>query len=148
MRHRFSPWHLLFSVLTFVIPFSGFAQNVGIGTAAPDSRLHVVDIVSANSAIMLENTHLAAGMEFEGQGAPNGEGIFQIGVHTARGITERGTNPHAAWMRIDTRPTTESFGWWWESAGSNSEDLLMTLLPTGQLGIGTSGPTQRLDVDG
>ncbi|MEM9821199.1 MAG: tail fiber domain-containing protein, partial [Bacteroidota bacterium] len=102
---------------------------------------------TAHTAIAITNQDARAGIELESQNATaNGEGIFNIGLNTNRGITELGTNPSSAWFRIDTRAAKRSFQWYWKDADSNIEDQLMVLDHEGNLGIGTNNPDAPLQV--
>ena len=111
--------------------------------------LSLEDVFSLHVAIQLENENAIAGMELENQTATfSGEAIFNIGIHTGRALGEKGTDPLAMWMRIDTRSSSQRFGWWVEKAGSDVEKEVMILTQDGFLGISGSGvvPTHRLVV--
>ncbi len=119
--------------------------NVGMGETTPNARLHLLDDVTANTALLLENTNVVGGIELETQGLSPGEGILNIGLHTDRGIPQKGTNPPGGWMRVDTRGTG-GIGFFWKAAGTGTETEIVTMISNGRVGIGTPNPDAPLDV--
>jgi len=128
--------------------------NVGIGTSNPLSKLHIEDLDDTNLdhlALQLENLDVRAGFELETPSATStGQGIFNIGLNTNRGILNKtGVSDTGAWFRIDTRPSTEGFHWFWEANGTDTETEMMTINATsGNVGINTTSPQNKLNVVG
>ncbi|MBC7936088.1 MAG: hypothetical protein H7Y86_12120 [Rhizobacter sp.] len=118
----------LFSIAA-LIPAIVFAQNVGIGTPAPENKLHIVS-TDSNAVKIEKNTPLDAGSS-NGLYFKNGDwftgAIKQIGASTAAS-------------------RTGIFGY----AAQNTADLRehISILDGGNVGIGTTLPTQKLVVIG
>jgi len=122
--------------------------NVGIGTNDPLGLVHLRS-GATHVPLIIETNDIRAGIELETQTSTNaGQGIFNVGVNTGRGITNYGTTDQydAGFFRIDTRSTQRNFSWNWRDSSSATTNSLMTLTRTGNLGIGTATPAQRLSV--
>jgi len=122
--------------------------NVGIGTTAPDSKLHVLtgsagtftpsttydEMViegSGNTGITIVAPDASnAGISFAGPSSSNANGA-QIFYTEATGLLTMGTNNASGEFRIRT--------------GSASE--AMRILGNGNVGIGTTSPTSKLTVE-
>jgi len=106
---------------------------IGIGTSTPDSRLVVYE---GNPVLNLQNTDSGAGSG----------GVLRFGH------SQSGSNLTVAELRAEltdgggagSRAGDLSF--WTSNAGALSEQ--MRILDTGQVGIGTTGPTSLLHVSG
>ncbi|MCK4588209.1 hypothetical protein KAT60_00140, partial [Candidatus Woesebacteria bacterium] len=116
-----------------------FAGDVGIGTTGPLVKLHVQDNTNTDIEIA----------RFDSHGGPGDiQGKTYIGFHhwitdntypSARiGVEEMGVADYDAKLVFQTR-------------NSNSDSLpetRMTILDTGNVGIGTTGPSDKLEVSG
>jgi hypothetical protein len=110
--------------------------NVGIGTASPAGKLHVYSTTSSDSIghIQYENGSTGTGS------ATNAQLI---------GKSKYGTLQYMVWessgARIGMRSTSNGgSGNLYFTTGTDS--VTLTMLATGNVGIGTSSPTRKLDV--
>ena len=113
--------------------------NVGIGTTAPDTKLHIVDSTSVTTftgdnsqGLRIENGLVAneyALLGFAGYPGFAGKNSGQIGVKNT---------PTGSFMQFGT---SNSY-----AVGVNN--IAMTIDPTGNIGIGTTSPGAKLDVVG
>jgi hypothetical protein len=97
----------------------GYAQNVGIGTTTPITKLNIIGNRSSMPSI---------------PGATS-TGVFRIGVSANEGIDfgKEFTPPYSAWMQIGFNGTPEP----------------LSIQPLGgNVGIGILSPTAKLDVNG
>ena len=107
---------------TTAAPTTGLivAGNVGVGTDAPNFRLHVAGPIGATSNFSANQTATAG---FDYQSATNNSRFFSWGpVGTVGGFT------------------------WFQGSGGNAATNTMTLDSSGNLGIGTNLPGERLVV--
>jgi hypothetical protein len=117
-----------------VITDGGF---VGIGTTAPQSKLDV------NGNIQISNATIPMGLMTEVGGTTP---LLNFSVNF-REPNKNNTYRGAA-FRIDTRDTQPLFQWLTRSAGSTTENIQMVLTEGGNVGIGTTSPASKLDVNG
>jgi hypothetical protein len=121
----------------------GPTGNVGIGASAPSARLHVASSTtgSANTAVF-ENTSTGASDQFRfqmlrgqdtGTGVTKGMSLFSYGSGTSGG---------AGWADYENRPLQ-----FWTGSGVSATQK-MTLTASGNLGIGTTSPTEKVGVSG
>ncbi len=123
-----------------VMPYSAlFAGNVGIGTTAPESSLHIeknndgglgADLVIANKGGSSANTAVAIDFGVDNSTAANGAGNAQIKVFNT------GTSNQGA-MTFSTY-----------NGGGDGFQERMHIAPNGNVGIGTTNPGYKLDVNG
>ena len=96
--------------------------NVGIGGTPLEYSQVYIDGTHEHTAYVMNNGNARAGIELETLSATaSGEAIMNIGVNTNRAITEIGSDPAGAWFRIDTRASALKWYWWYEPAGSDTE---------------------------
>jgi hypothetical protein len=99
------------------------AGNVGIGTTAPAAKLHIVSGTDSPNTFLSLDTGVHGGSQFLIGGTTNNESYFNLNVYRA-GL-------------YFTRLSVNNFG-----------HLLLQPAGDGNVGIGTSTPTQKLDVQG
>ena len=131
-------------------PTSG---NVGIGTVSPTDSL-----VLGSGSIIINNSTSTSNAYYFNQNSVYGgmdiENISNTGAQTINyGINTNRAKPWNSsyiglWMRVDTRTGYPGFHWFSKAATSGTESEIMTLLPGGNLGIGTTSPQTLLDVNG
>jgi hypothetical protein len=132
---------------------SYFAGNVGIGTKNPSVKLHVVGDVLSSSSIRAVNGFVSdSGSKiYMNSTTPSPPGVGVLGSSGTRLVLWPGvdgaSSPFALGVDNDTL-------WYAVSGGCNhkwyigSGDPYMVLSTGGRLGINTTNPTQRLDVNG
>ncbi len=116
----------LFAISISILSF-GFAngQNVGIGMATPLADLHISGGTSVYTGIILSNT--AAGL------------TFADGLHM--GIQYQGDAPVNRYGYLVVKENIPF------KIGTNSQEMI-SLSATGNIGLGYTNPTQRLEVSG
>ncbi|MHC4085024.1 MAG: DUF5050 domain-containing protein [Planctomycetota bacterium] len=108
--------------------------DLGIGTTSPSSKLHVEDDTTSDVQITIHNQNNAGSERlFFGTSTTSDAGILVYGSTNA-------TYP-GKWRFLNNK-TSGHFDW---LAGAS---IRMTLANNGNLGIGTTIPTQKLDVSG
>lgn len=111
--------------------------NVGIGTTSPNNALDV------NGNIGIVNATLPMGLMTEIGGTTP---ILNMSVNFRE---PNKTNTYlGAGIRIDTRAEGPLFQWLHRAPGTNVDNIIMALNSNGQLGIGTTVPSYKLDVAG
>jgi hypothetical protein len=114
-----------FCLVLLIVSFNGFSQNVGIGTAAPVTKL---DIASGNNWDLV-----------------NGEGDFRIGNSTYRlkiGLATGGGGAGATGIMQYGAPG----GYNVLSLGSQGVNLLQLNGGSGRVGIGTDNPIGKFEI--
>jgi uncharacterized coiled-coil protein SlyX len=130
-----------FSVDGTTFSVDGSNNRVGIGTAAPSAQLHSIIAASGGDA-----TNNAAIFE-----SSTGNGIVNVrssgSGNFAAYYGSLGTDLVGA---IDFRPTTGDMSFWSNSAagGTTWTERMRIENATGNVGIGTDAPAQKLDVNG
>jgi hypothetical protein len=111
--------------------------NVGIGTTAPNATLQVANTTSGNAFSMI------------GSNSKEFVSIAYLGYLRSRASDTNGANMHFAdngnTKRMEMGVTTTSMDWYSDALAST---FLTFQHSTGNIGIGTSSPTQRLHVSG
>ena len=112
--------------------------NVGIGTSSPQAKLQVLD------QIKISNAAQSQGALVLGDG---GSTAFNVGIARWNGSTNAAG---AGGLGYFTQGSANSGGHYWYTgdAQAGSTTLRMTLDTSGNLGIGTSSPGQKLTVNG
>jgi hypothetical protein len=108
----------------------GNSGNVGIGTTAPVSKLHIAG-ADMNNALLFENTSANPGRNyilFKTQGTEQGYIGLGGGATNHMSIAAYGASNN---LYLETNSLTR-----------------MTILPSGYVGIGTNSPTQPLQMGG
>ena len=115
-----------------------FAGNVGIGTSAPATLLHLTNVTDrATFDGSLADFHLVM------NGSGNTTGNFEGGIAFA----DDGSNPTAVISPVDagtSGATSLAFG----TGDITAVTERMRITSTGNVGIGTSAPTEKLEVTG
>jgi hypothetical protein len=118
--------------------------NVGIGTASPDALLTTYcGVLGANSgdSIRMANMHFTS----------NNNDQFLIEARRNSTVSTPGWDSADLFLRrfVDTTPISYArFGLWSLSFGTRTTNDHMTILDNGNVGIGTSTPQAKLDVNG
>ncbi|MFT3980221.1 MAG: hypothetical protein QM687_07120 [Ferruginibacter sp.] len=108
------------------LPAFLFAQNVGIGTATPQSRLEVRDTVKTRVAIASKSYADTTQLILSNRTASNLGTDMILSANQERGL------------RISSQ----------SDLTINRHDSIMTLTPQGRVGVNNSNPAERLDVRG
>ncbi len=131
------------------------AGNVGIGTTAPTSKLHVVGDITATGNVYGSGSDELVGLQGSTPGTAqtgntnvSGTGLFggNVGIGTTSPTAKLQIKAGAA-ANVGLRvigPTSGNVVEFQDDSGNE----LLTLKTGGNLGIGTSSPTATLDVDG
>jgi len=116
---------------------AAFMGSVGIGTTNPGSKLEVVGIGRFTGAggrsVVLEGNG-AGKIDINGDGATYAVGIAfnsQLGGTTLSGIWDYGSGTTQNWLAV---------------GGTSYNNAAMYILPSGNVGIGTTNPTARLEI--
>ncbi len=121
----------------FVIKNTG---NIGIGTSSPSRDLHIAKSTSNNTVrLQVENTSNTSGshgvVSIYSTGSSGGDPYLHFKVDGGQNYSLGIDNDQSDNFKISA-----NYG-----VGAND---LMTITPAGNFGIGTTSPTQKLDVDG
>ena len=111
--------------------------NVGVGMTDPQSRLDV------DGNIQISNSSIPMGLMTEVGGTTP---LLNLSVNFRE--PDKNTNYQGAAFRIDTRSEGPLFQWLKRDAGSATDVISMVLTNDGNLGIGTTSPAGKLDVNG
>lgn len=132
----------IITLLITSLAIVGYSQGVGIGTDAPSAKLHVIANGDANptaNGIFLENTTTIGGdaiMLIQTNGPGAGDPFISLDVDGVAGWT----------LGIDNRDQDQfKIGNHWSDIGTNTYLAIET---SGDVGIGTSYPDSKLDVEG
>lgn len=115
------------------------AGNLGIGTTTPGAKLEVAGASRFTGAggrsVVIEGNSVGR-IDINGDGAAYATGILfnsQLGGTALSGIWNYGSGTSQQWLAL---------------GGTAYNNSAMYILPSGNVGIGTSSPSQKLDVDG
>jgi hypothetical protein len=116
---------------------------VGVGTTAPSGKLHISD--DSEYSLRVETTNTASGV------SPNRIASFLNPTMASGNLVEvilgrdESLNDRATWMyRYSGNGSTSNSQSW----GFYNNTDLMTLMASGNLGIGTTAPGAKLDING
>jgi len=113
------------------------AGNVGIGTDSPNSRLDV------NGDMQISNASIPMGLLTEVGGTTP---LLNMSVNFL--WSNKNTTYRGGAFRIDTRDSVPLFQWNARSAGNTTGSITMVLTESGSVGIGTTDPKSKLEVNG
>jgi hypothetical protein len=115
--------------------------NVGIGTPSPDKKLTVAGDIGLNQKVLLSSAS-ADVMSLQPTDSNNDSYQARLNLYKSTHTTY----PNEAHLYMGEGSGAKIiFG---KEGGGNAEDPLMTILPTGHVGIGTTSPSAPLDVAG
>jgi hypothetical protein len=121
--------------------------NVGIGAASPSQKLEVAGVAkvanSVGDALKIGGSTVPMGLSTEVGGTGP---LLNFDVNFRQ--SDKNNVYRGMAFRIDTRDSGPAFAWLTRAAGSSTEDVRMILTETGNVGIGTTGPANKLDVEG
>ena len=132
----------------------GSTGNIGIGTFNPSDLLNVSNgniSLSSDTAthkgILVNQNSVWSGFEVEGLGSTPGAQVVNMFVNSNRSKTWNSSSV-GGWFRIDTRDTSSLplFQWYKKDKTGGGETMMMTLHSTGNLGLGLTNPTNRLEI--
>ncbi len=113
---------VFFSHFLFLFPYFLFAQNIGIGTTTPQSKLHILSVTDEIVRLDANQPYIAL----------YSNGIYKGYFWKSPNSIEIGS---AGGSNLPVTIATEGF-------------QRMFIAPSGNVGIGTSSPLQRLQVEG
>lgn len=127
------------SQLGSVLGVDGGTGNVGIGTANPLQKLHIVDPTSANIYVETKNstTGSTAGVFFRTSDGTTENGFFKTGVI----LEDDGTTFARGKLHILQENTADS-------SNATIANSVVTINQSGNVGINRTNPDQRLNVNG
>ena len=125
--------------------------NVGIGTTSPTGKLQIDGTAGTNELLLIKNTDtggVASALTIEGIGSSSS--IIDL---------NRGVAGRIAGTRYSTSGTTDFFSGLYYNGGNgqsnfgigtdrNAANQKLVITPTGNVGIGTTSPGKKLDVEG
>ncbi len=114
--------------------------NVGIGTTSPSAKLHVItsDATNAGSVSFWDSTYAVFGK------SSNTGGAVGIGFNAASGGSLSSLSPSVGWQVMRYRALDHRF----IVAGDPTTPPSLTIASSGNVGIGTTAPGFKLDVNG
>ena len=126
---------------------------VGIGTATPSDSLVVNsgsivinNSAAANAGYLFNQNSVWGGVDIEGI-ANTGAQTINVGVNMNR-AKAWSSSYSGLWFRIDTRTGYNGFHFFNKAVTSGTESEIMTILSSGNVGIGTATPGYALHVVG
>ena len=124
--------------------FIGSTGYVGLGTINPQAKLDVVGGINLNGTIKSVGNSFVGGQIFLGTYNPNAFESSRIR------LTEKGANYQGGFLHYDGESNILNLGVHNadDTMPANDYNSLSIVRSTGFIGIGTSAPTQRLEVNG
>lgn len=117
--------------------------NVGIGTTAPTTRLHVLSITGATDSLA---GPFRFGLESTGVAGANFGSLMQMMLDDSASNQELAVDFGATWIDATDGDEKGAFIVRTRGGGVTTEKLRIT--DTGNVGIGTTSPTQKLHIIG